>query len=238
MSAPFVELATALSPAVALKVASSLEIDGRLSKAMEKLPSNSPAAAALSEAHQAVGGALLAAMLRGFAAAAERSAVDIRAVWSGPTFDGDGDHTTSALAHLIDGASDDVFASTYSATTDSEFVKALWRAIARGVSTTLLIDVSVNDGKTASMLRAKLTGARFWTYQAPDGKYAAQHSKVVIVDSRTAFVTSANFSQAGAERNLETGVVVHDVDFASRMRQRFNKLWEHGVIATLDADHS
>lgn len=233
MAEPFLELAATLTPATALKVASSLEIDGRLSKALDKLPHGSPAATPLKEGHEAVGGTVLAGVLRGYAAAVQLNATDIRAVWSGPTFGGDGDHTTSALAHLIDDANEDVFASTYSAMPDSEFVKALWRAVARGVRTTLLVDSTVNNGKTASMLRAKLTGARFWTYEAPDGKYAVQHSKVVIVDSRTAFVTSANLSTAGAESNLEAGIVVHDVEFASSMRQRFTKLWEHGAITDL-----
>ncbi|MFE6735988.1 DISARM system phospholipase D-like protein DrmC [Microbacterium sp. NPDC057650] len=233
MAEPLVELASTLTPATALKVASSLEIDGRLSKALDKLPEDSPAAAPLKEGYKEVGSTTLAAILRGFATAAQANTVDIRAVWSGPTFDGDGDHTTSALAHLIDDANEDVFASTYSATPDSEFVKALWRAIARGVQTTLLVDSTVNDGKTASMLRSKLTGARFWTYDAPHGKYAVQHSKVVIVDSRAAFVTSANLSTAGAESNLEAGVVIHDVEFASSMRQRFTKLWQHGAITDL-----
>ncbi len=233
MAEPFVELATKLTPATALKVASSLEIDGRLSKALDKLPSGSLAVVPLKDGYAAVGSSALAAILRGFAAAAQTNTIDIRAVWSGPTFDGDGDHTTSALAHLIDGANEDVFASTYSATPDSEFVKALWKAIARGIRTTLLVDSIVNSGKTALMLRAKLTGARFWTYTAPDGLYGLQHSKVVIVDSRSAFVTSANLSTAGAERNLEAGVVVQDVEFASSMRQRFTKLWEHGAITDL-----
>lgn len=233
MAEPFVELASVMTPATALKVASSLEIDGRLSKALEKLPQRSSAATPLKVCHKAVGSTVLAAVLRGFAAAAQQNQTDIRAVWSGPTFDGDGDHTTSALAHLIDDASEDVFASTYSATPDSEFVKALWKAIARGVRTTLLVDSTVNNGNTAAMLRTKLTGARFWTYRAPSGQYALQHSKVVIVDSRTAFVTSANLSSAGAESNLEAGVVIHDVQFASSMRQRFTKLWEHGAITDL-----
>ena len=233
MPQPFVELAAALTPAAALKVASSLEIDGRLSKALEKLPHGSRATTLLKAAYQAVGGDVLAAVLRGFALAAQRNATDIRAVWSGPTFDGDGDHTTSAIAHLIDDAKEDVFASTYSATPDSEFVKALWKAIARGVRTTLLVDSTVNNGGTATMLRSKLTGARFWTYKAPGGQYGLQHSKVVIVDSRSAFVTSANLSTAGAEKNLEAGVVIHDVEFASNMRQRFTRLWEHGAVTDL-----
>lgn len=233
MPDPFVELGRLLPPAVALKVASSLEIDGRLTKALDKLPASSPAADPLKVGFQAVGAAALASVLRGFAAAAGANGTDLRPVWSGPTFDGDGDHTTSAIAHLIDDAKYDVFASTFSATPDSEFVKAMWRAIARGVRTTLLVDSKIKDGQTAEMLQQKLTGARFWTYVHPDGGYSAQHSKVVIVDSRSAFVTSANLSTAGAERNLEAGVIIHDAALASRMRQRFTKLWEHGAVTDL-----
>lgn len=233
MADPFLELGRLLPPATALKVASSLEIDGRLTKALEKLPSGSLAAGPLKIGFQVIGAAALASVLRGLAPAAVANRTDLRLVWSGPTFDGDGDHTTSAIAHLIDEANEDVFASTFSATPDSEFVKALGRAIARGVRTTLLVDSQIKDGQTAEMLQQKLTGARFWTYVHPDGGYSAQHSKVVIVDSRSAFVTSANLSTAGAERNLEAGVIVHDAEFASRMRQRFAKLWEHSAITDL-----
>lgn len=233
MTGTFVELASALSPATALKLASSLEIDGRLSKALDKLPQEPAAATLLKDAYDAVGGAVLASVLRGFAAAAHANATEIRSVWSGPTFDGDGDHTTSAIAHLIDDAKEDVFASTYSATPDSEFVKALWRAVARGVRTTLLVDSKIQRGQTAAMLQTRLAGARFWTYVRPDGQYSAQHSKVVIVDSRSAFVTSANLSTAGAERNLEAGVMVNDSGFASRMRQRFTALRDAGALTDL-----
>ncbi|WP_084039577.1 DISARM system phospholipase D-like protein DrmC [Demequina sp. NBRC 110053] len=233
MADPFVELASALSPALAVRIASGLEIDGRLSKAAAKLAADSPAVPALGAAFETVGAVALAGILRGFAAAADANSTDIRAVWSGPTFDGDGDHTTSALAHLIDSASEDVFASTFSATRDSAFVDALWRAVARGVPTTLLVDSSVNGGQTAAMLRDKLSGAQFWTYVPSGGQYGVQHSKVVVVDSRSAFVTSANLSKAGAERNLETGVLIHDATFASQMRQRFTALQGSGSLASL-----
>ncbi|MDX2375191.1 DISARM system phospholipase D-like protein DrmC [Microbacterium sp. LRZ72] len=235
MADPFVELASRLTAATALKVASSLEIDGRLSKALEKLPPDSEVSPALSSCHAALGPDALVSVLRGFAIAAGTNASDIRAVWSGPSFDGDSDHTTSALAHLIDSAHEDVFASTYSATADSVFVQALWRAIARGVRTTLLIDSKVKDGQTAAMLQRKLAGARFWTYLPPNGQYAAQHAKVVIVDSQSAFVTSANLSVAAAERNLEAGVIIRNADFASGMRQRFTKLWQAGEITDVAA---
>jgi len=233
MADPIVELAGSITPAVARKVASSLEIDGSLTKALALLPTGSEVGKRLAECHGLLGSTMLASVLRGFATSGDKSGTDIRSVWSGPSFDGDGDHTTSAIAHLIDEATDDVFASTYSATVDSAFVQALWRAIARGVRTTLLIDSTVKDGQTATMLQSKLSGARFCTYVPADGKYGLQHSKIVIVDSRSAFVTSANLSTAAAERNLEAGVVIHDAAFASKMRQRFAKLRDAGVVTDL-----
>lgn len=225
-------LARTVSPSKALALASSLEIDGSLAKAASKLPTGG-AQALLAECHAALGANHLAAVLRGFAAAAEANGTDLRAVWSGPTFPGDGDHTTAALAHLIDEATDDVFASTYSASPTSLYLTALWKAVARGVKTTLLVDPKMNGGKTAAWMQEKLVGARFLGFKpGPEG--GIQHSKVVIVDSRVAFITSANLSEAAHERNLETGVIIRDPEFASGLRQRFAALLGEGHLYPLD----
>ena len=233
MPDPFVELAAGLQPALASKLAAGLEIDGRLGKALEKLDADSDLRDALRAAHAAVGPVALASVLRGFVVAGQAHSTDLRAVWSGPTFEGDTDHTTSALAFMIDEATEDVFASTYSASSDSAFVAALWRAVARGVAVTVLVDAKIRDGGTAQMLQTKLEGARFWTYRPEPGVYAVQHSKVVLVDSRSAFVTSANLSVAAEERNLEAGVIIRDAGFASSMRQRFDGLRAAGAIEDL-----
>jgi len=233
MTDPFVVLATRLSGAQLLRMASNLEIDGSLLKAQAAAGGDPEAEAALAAAFGALGDEGLAPVLQGFAAARAAGSADLRAVWSGPTFAGDGDHTTAAVSHLIDEATEDVFASTYSATPDSDFVKALWKAIARGVSTTILLDPSVKQGQTAAMLQKRLHGAKFLTYESTTGEYVAQHSKVVLIDASIAFVTSANFSDAGAHRNLEAGVIVRDADFASKMRQRFRELAAVGALKAL-----
>lgn len=225
-------LARTVSPSKALALASSLEIDGSLAKAASKLP-DGPAQALLGECHATLGADHLAAVLRGFAAAAEANGTDLRAVWSGPTFPGDDDHTTAALAHVIDEATEDVFASTYSASPTSLYLAALWRAVARGVKTTMLVDPKMNGGKTAGWLQQKLVGARFLGFKpGPNG--GIQHSKVVIVDSRIAFITSANLSEAAHEKNLETGVIIRDPEFASGLRQRFSALLSEGHLYPLD----
>ena len=229
-----VRLAQALTPSQATGIAASLEIDGRLDYAMSALPDGShPAVALLSEALSLLGdAALLAAVVRGFAAAGTKTRNPPRAVWSGPTFEGDSDHTTAAVAHLIDEATEDVFASTFSATLGSPFVDALWRAIARGVSVTLLVEATKMKDTVAALQQA-LAGANFLAYLAPAGEYGIQHSKVVIVDSSIALMTSANFSEAAAYRNLEAGILIRDPEFASRVRQRFASLWANGSLIAL-----
>ncbi|GGF15335.1 DISARM system phospholipase D-like protein DrmC [Subtercola lobariae] len=229
-----VRLARALTPSQATGIAASLEIDGRLDYAISVLPHGShQAVGLLSEALSFLGDAgLLAAVVRGFAAAAGKAPDPPRTVWSGPTFPGDSDHTTAAVAHLIDEANEDVFASTFSATLGSPFVEALWRAIARGVTVTVLVEATkMKDTVTA--LQQALTGASFLAYVAPDGKYGIQHSKVVIVDSSIALITSANFSDAAAHRNLEAGVLIRDLEFASKVRQRFTSLRANGALIKL-----
>lgn len=225
-------LAQALTASQATSIAASLELDGRLDRAASFLPDSSHAEIELlGQAMSLLGDpALLASVLRGYAAAAGRAPAQPRAVWSGPSFPGDGDHTTAAVAHLVDEAKEDVLASTYSASIDSPFVEALWRAIARGVFVTLVLEGS-KMAETAIQLQDKLQGARFLKYVPPNGQYGLQHSKVVIVDSALALVTSANFSDAAAHRNLEAGVLIRDPLFASKLRQRFTSLTKSGTLA-------
>ncbi|MFE4541564.1 DISARM system phospholipase D-like protein DrmC [Arthrobacter sp. NPDC056727] len=237
MADALLQLAQALSASQATSIAASLEIDGRLDRAASFLPGSSHAAVELlTKALSLLGEpTLLASVLRGYASAANRGPAPPRAVWSGPSFPGDGDHTTAAVAHLVDEAKEDVLASTYSASTTSPFVEALWRAIARGVSVTLVLEGSRME-ETAAKLQAKLEGARFLKYVPPAGQYGVQHSKVVIVDSSLAIVTSANFSDAAAHRNLEAGVLIRDPLFASRLRQRFTSLHKSGSLDHLSSN--
>lgn len=64
----------------------------------------------------------------------------------------------------------------------------------------------------------------------------ARISKVMIEDSRRAFVTSANLSTPGTERKMEAGVIIHDTEDASRMRHRLAKLWVRGAITELSRE--
>lgn len=64
-------------------------------------------------------------------------------------------------------------------------------------------------------------------------KRSSLHAKCVVVDRRVAFVTSANFTEAAQERNIEAGVVVRSPRFAGRLADHFGALANAGLLKRL-----
>jgi phosphatidylserine/phosphatidylglycerophosphate/cardiolipin synthase-like enzyme len=58
---------------------------------------------------------------------------------------------------------------------------------------------------------------------------AVLHAKCVVVDGRTAFVSSANFTEAAQERNIEVGVLVRSEIVAERLIAFFSALVSTGA---------
>lgn len=57
---------------------------------------------------------------------------------------------------------------------------------------------------------------------------AALHAKCVVADCRDVFVSSANFTEAAQERNIEVGLLLHSVSVAERLNRFFDTLCESG----------
>lgn len=55
------------------------------------------------------------------------------------------------------------------------------------------------------------------------------HAKCVVVDAEQVFVSSANFTKAGQERNIEVGLKIQSVWLAQRITRHFQLLHEHGL---------
>lgn len=66
---------------------------------------------------------------------------------------------------------------------------------------------------------------------ATDGKpKAVLHAKCVVVDGKTSFVSSANFTEAAQERNIEVGVLVRSQVLAERLMGFFAALVSTGAV--------
>jgi phosphatidylserine/phosphatidylglycerophosphate/cardiolipin synthase-like enzyme len=147
-------------------------------------------------------------------------------VWTSPSLPSSEGHTTLAVSALINQAQTYVYAATYSAGLGSAYVTALRAALERGVKVTLVVDRE-KQGQIAAALAAKLVGALIWTLREPvAGEWAVQHAKLVMIDGLATLVTSANFSTAAAESNLECGVLLRDAGVASSIKEHLDRLRE------------
>lgn len=62
------------------------------------------------------------------------------------------------------------------------------------------------------------------------GKNVALHAKCVIVDGYDLFVSSANFTEAAQQKNIEMGVLLHSAVLAGRVVNFFDCLAEAGQL--------
>lgn len=61
-------------------------------------------------------------------------------------------------------------------------------------------------------------------------KRSSLHAKCIVVDEDIVFVSSANFTNAGQERNIEVGLLVRSPIVARQLSQHFVMLMDAGVL--------
>lgn len=64
-------------------------------------------------------------------------------------------------------------------------------------------------------------------------KKAALHAKCVVVDHSVAFVSSANFTEAAQNRNIEVGALIKSPSYAARLVHHFQALAAAGLLNSL-----
>ena len=62
---------------------------------------------------------------------------------------------------------------------------------------------------------------------------SAMHAKCVVIDGQEALVTSANFTEAAQERNIELGLLVNSPNVARRIESHFLSLVRHEWLTLL-----
>ncbi|MFO0428104.1 MAG: DISARM system phospholipase D-like protein DrmC [Planctomyces sp.] len=65
------------------------------------------------------------------------------------------------------------------------------------------------------------------------GKSACLHAKFVIADSRRVFISSANFTEAAQQRNIEAGLFAENQMIARDLRTHFQSLIDHEYLKQL-----
>ena len=184
---------------------------------------------------------------------AERSAHNSPApelVWTGPEGQGSTARDTAiVLRELFESARQHVILGGYSFTHARNVLAPLHATMKEhAVRATFFVDIK--QAKTATdppERHAEQVLAEFlrdnWPFGAPypavyydkraivpPPPFSILHAKCVVVDSARAFVSSANFTIQGQERNIEVGVLVHDAAFAGHLERQWLSLIEVGLV--------
>jgi phosphatidylserine/phosphatidylglycerophosphate/cardiolipin synthase-like enzyme len=61
-------------------------------------------------------------------------------------------------------------------------------------------------------------------------KRSSMHAKCVVVDRRRVFITSANFTEAAQQRNIEVGILLDSAAVADKLAGFFERLTEEGSL--------
>ena len=178
------------------------------------------------------------------------------AVWSGAHVPGTHARNTRVVYHeLFSTAERSVWLSTYVVYDGEDVLGALadrMRAVA-DLRVTLFVNVERRwgDATHPAEVVAKFA-TQFWSHGWPgdrrplvyydpraldlsDPDAGVLHAKVVVVDDRRVFVTSANLTSRAMDRNVEAGLLVFDQALAQSTVARFQALIDHGMVVPLPA---
>lgn len=174
-------------------------------------------------------------------------------VWSGPEVSGlHARNTRQVFEELLGSAERSVWASTYAFFDGPRAFQVLAQRMDAKpeVHVTLLLNIQRKWGDTsADDHLVRRFADRFWTTDWPgsarprvfydpraleiDGPEGVLHAKAVVVDDKAVFVTSANFTEAALDRNIELGLLVRDYALALNVSTHFRTLIEQGLLVPL-----
>lgn len=175
--------------------------------------------------------------------ARRRARDDISLVWTGPEMEGAQTRDTQVVVQeLFERATRSVLVASYCVYQwDHVFGPLAARMAARpelGVRMFLHVDPPAHGATEAQSLAGfasgfmqRWPGARrpqvFYdprTLRADGGQRVSLHAKCIVVDERLVFVTSANFTEAAQQRNVEAGILLSDATVARALLAQFENL--------------
>ncbi len=174
-------------------------------------------------------------------------------VWTGPRAEGFYARDTHRVyTELLSGAERSVWLSSYLFFRGARAFRALERRMEEvpELEVTILLNIRGVRGDTLSPEEqverfAKLFWSREWRgVRRPRVYYDPRalsgegvlHAKAVVVDGRELFVTSANFTEAAMEKNIELGLLVRDNYLAERVIAHFQGLISRKLLLPLPGE--
>ena len=172
-------------------------------------------------------------------------------VTTGPEAGGVANRSTAVVvSELFRGAEHSVLIAGYAVYQGQKVFRSLGDRMAQypELDVRMFLDVSrkQSDTSSADALIARFV-QQFKTSQWPNGmplpnvyccgqlitqngKPGSLHAKCIVVDGKHVFISSANFTEAAQERNIEVGLLVQSVALADRVCRFFDALLDIGYF--------
>ena len=176
-------------------------------------------------------------------------------VWSGPDVPGlHARDTRRVYEELLGAAEHSIWASTYAFFDGPRAFEVLAKRLDTmpTLQVTLLLNIQRKrgDSSTSENLVRRFAD-RFWSVDWPgsrrprvffdprslelEGPGGVLHAKAVVADDSAVFITSANFTEAALDRNIEIGLLVRDRTLALSVTSHFQRLIEQKLLHLLPA---
>lgn len=175
----------------------------------------------------------IARAIRAAAETARRFADDheLRLVVTGPDTPGVPVRTTRAVVReLIEEARERALLVTYTLGDDPEVFAAIRKAAGSGVRVDVLRETLWPDPNKPDHALSLADCVNLWHWPEPRGGYRRVHAKVTVVDERVALVTSANLTDAGMDRSIESGLLVRGGNVPRTLSRHFANLMSTGKL--------
>lgn len=182
----------------------------------------------------------LAGMLRAASAAYHRAKAEqeIELVWTGPSSNLIATRKTEqALLQVIDAAESRLFMTSFVAYNINSIMKALKRAVERGVQVSMLLEASESHGGAVSIdaitkMKSALPTAKLFSWVDKGEGFAGGkvHAKVAVADESFCFISSANLTGHAMEKNMEAGVLIRGGATPSSLHRHLEALETTRVI--------
>lgn len=173
-------------------------------------------------------------------------------VWSGPEVPGlHARDTRRVYEELLGSAERSIWASTYAFFDGPKAFEVLARRMEAtpALRVTLLLNIQRKKGDTtASEQLVRRFADHFWKTDWPgssrpgvfydpraldtEGR-GVLHAKAVVADDEAVFITSANLTEAGLDRNIELGVLIRNRAFALAVGGYFRSLIDRDLLKPL-----
>ncbi len=168
-------------------------------------------------------------------------------VWTGASTKQSRD-TGVVLHDLFGTAQSHILVSIYSHQGGKKLMNALATAKLRGVAVDIYLNIKQEGGKR-QLTQDDITNTintfyndwgttvpspnLYYDHRALEGKaFLDMHAKCIVIDQKTCFIGSANFTDRAINYNIEAGVILHDPIFSNQVIGEFNAgpftRWEHG----------